>query len=234
MNQTNTGVNTQPIIKVSGIGRLDADSRSWLFRDLSLAITAGERVALVGPSGSGKTVLLRSLAMLDPLDAGTLRWHGERVAHEAVPQYRSRVMYLHQRPALVEGTVLENLEHPFQYAVHRHREFDRALIVRRLEALGKDKTFLNKRVRDLSGGEAQITALLRAVQLEPEVLLLDEPTSALDHETSDAVQQCVRQWHSERMGERSYVVVSHNLQQVQRIVDRTLTLKSGRVTEGNR
>ena len=217
----------QAILEASHIGRRAADTQNWLIQDLSLVLAPGEGVGLVGPSGSGKTVLLRTLAMLDPLDAGELLWRGVPVAREAIPRFRSHVVYLHQRPALIEGTVVENLEYPFQFAIHRQRQFDRQQTEHWLEVLGRDRSFLEKRSRDLSGGEMQITALLRAVQLEPDVLLLDEPTAALDQATTEAVEHCVRQWQSERANERSFVVVSHNTEQVRRMVDRTVSMRSG-------
>ena len=81
---------------------------------MSLEVEAGERVALQGPSGSGKTLLLRSLALLDPLDQGEVLYEGEPVADDEVPGFRRRVVYLTQAPVLVEGTVADNLALPFR------------------------------------------------------------------------------------------------------------------------
>ncbi len=186
------------ILEARNIGRATADGQNWLIRGISLAIRPGDRLALVGPSGSGKTVLLRALALLDPLDAGELLWRDRSVTRELVPQFRSRIVYLHQRPALIEGTVEDNLRYPFGFAVHKQRRYDGERIKLWLGMLGRTPDFLQKASRDLSGGELQITALLRAMQLEPDVLLLDEPTAALDHAATLAVQQCVEQWQRER------------------------------------
>lgn len=219
------------ILEARNVGRMTSDQRGWLFRDVSLSISAGERVALVGPSGSGKTVLLRALVLLDPWDTGQLLWEGRDVGRYAVPHYRSQVIYLHQRPAIIEGTVAENLEYPFRFAVHRNRAFDSDKVEYWLGILGRDLSFLAKHSRDLSGGEMQIAALLRAVQLEPQILMLDEPTSALDQATTEAVEHCVQQWHREGGAERSFVVVSHNTEQVRRMVDRTLSIQDGQLRE---
>jgi putative ABC transport system ATP-binding protein len=232
MSQNRLQPDNRVILEARQIGRRTADERAWLLQNLSLSIAVGERVAVVGASGSGKTVLLRSLALLDPLDTGELLWYGKTVDRDMVPRYRSHVVYLHQRPALVEGTVLDNLTYPFQFAIHRDRHFDRRQIEHWLQVLGRDASFLDKRSRDLSGGEMQITALLRAVQFEPEILLLDEPTAALDQATTQAVEQCVRQWQNERRDKRSFVVVSHNTEQVERMVDRTIQMSNGEVVAG--
>ena len=137
-------------------------------------------MAVCGPSGAGKTLLLRALALLDPLDSGEILWTGRPVARDQVPRFRREAIYLHQRSAVLEDNVEAALRQPFSLRVYRQRQFDRDRAVSFLEQLGRDEAFLAKRVRDLSGGEMQITALVRALQLDPTVLLLDEPTSALD------------------------------------------------------
>ena len=205
----------------------------WLLANVSLTIAAGERLALVGPSGSGKTLLLRSLALLDPADEGEIRWQGERVHGHRVPAFRSRVIYLHQRPALAEGTVEANLRQPFEFGVHRARQFDRGRIVAALEALGRGEAFLAKHQRDLSGGEAQLTALLRAMQLDPDMLLLDEPTAALDADATKLVETLVANWQQERTADRATVWVSHDAEQARRVGSRIVHLKSGRLEEAD-
>src|SRR5262249_56993418 len=142
-------------------------------RGACLEVHPGDRLAIIGPSGAGKTVLLRAIAMLDPIEEGSIRLRGCAIPREAIPTYRKEVVYLHQRPALLDGSVATNLEHPYSLKVHRAKRFDRERMVNLLHALGRDEAFLDKSGRDLSGGEAQIVALLRAIQLDPAALLLD-------------------------------------------------------------
>ena len=113
------------------------------------------------PRGAARPSCLRCLAFLDPLEEGTLRWKGATISRHQVPLFRSHVVYLHQRPSLVEGTVADNLKYPFSFAIHRGRRFDEQRVVGWLQSLGRPPEFLQKASRDLSGGEAQITALLR-------------------------------------------------------------------------
>ena len=216
------------MLEATGIARKAGDR--WLLNDISLSVNAGERLAIVGPTGSGKTLLLRSLVMLDPLDQGEVRWHGKPVRGNDIPTFRSRVIYLHQRAALVEGTVEENLRQPFSLRVHKDKRFRRDVIVDYLRSLGRVESLLSKRQRDLSGGEAQLVALLRAIQLGPHILLLDEPTAALDAEATDMVEALVTRWLNEQPTTRATVWVTHDHEQSRRVSTSLLHIREGQLS----
>jgi putative ABC transport system ATP-binding protein len=91
-----------------------------------------------------------------------------------------------------------------------------------LHHLGRQPSFLTKDAEHLSGGEAQLMALLRALQLEPQVLLLDEPTASLDEGTTLKVESLLKEWQAE--GERAIVTISHHPDQMARFCDRLLDL----------
>lgn len=224
----NRAPNSEALIEARDIQRRSGSSR--LLRDVSLSVTGGDRIALVGPSGSGKTLLLRALAMLDPLDAGEIRYRGERVIGASVPQFRSRAIYLHQKPSLLEGTVEENLRQPYSLRVHRDKRFDHSRINQLLQTLGRDESFLLKQQRDLSGGEAQLTALLRAIQLQPDVLLLDEPTAALDANATELVESLVSNWLDEQPMQRAMIWVTHDQHQAQRAATTMLRIHQGQLS----
>jgi putative ABC transport system ATP-binding protein len=221
----------QPTIEALDIGRREPTTDGWLIRDVSLAVHPGDRLGILGPSGAGKTVLLRALAMLDPLDTGTIYWNGRSVRGDAVPVFRKQVIYLHQRPALFEGSVEDNLRYPYTLKAHREIEFDRGRAIEFLASVGRDAAFLNKSSRDLSGGEAQITALLRAIQLDPLVLLLDEPTAALDRRTASSLEAVIDRWQADRAGNRALVWVSHDQEQTLRMTMRRISLIAGRLVK---
>jgi putative ABC transport system ATP-binding protein len=218
-------------IEAANIGRRDRKSGSggWLIHGVSLSVDFGERLGVLGPSGAGKTVLLRAIARLDPLDEGAIRWDGREVRGEAVPDYRKRVIYLHQRPALLEGTVEDNLRHPFALKAHRDRAFDPRMAEDLLARLGREPGFLAKSSRDLSGGESQLVGLVRALQLDPTVLLLDEPTASLDPATTRAVERLLDDWMAANPASRALVWVSHDADQVQRMTGRRVHLRAGRL-----
>lgn len=215
-----------PLLESRRVSRRHPSSDQWLLKDADLVIGEGSRIALVGPTGAGKTLLLRALARLDSIDGGQILWRGEAVAANAIPSFRQQVIYLHQRPALLEGTVEENFLAPFQLKLHRDREYSRTSILDHLSNVGIGEPFLKQSTNDLSGGEGQVVALLRAIQLEPTVLLLDEPTAALDEKSTQAIEQLVNQWQSQA-SERAFVWVSHDSSQVDRIASQVVTMNSG-------
>jgi len=220
-----------PLLEARHLSRRLPNRQGWLLEDIDLQLQAGERLAVVGPSGAGKTLLLRALALLDPLDRGEVCWYGQAIRRDRVPQFRGNVVYLHQRPALMGDTVEGALRQPFSLRLHQDQTFPRDGILQWLQELGRDEPFLDKRVRDLSGGESQITALLRAMQLEPSVLLLDEPTSAMDPTTSQAAETLIQRWHDQSPGARALVWVSHDRPQSERLGTRTIFIEAGRLVE---
>ncbi|MCP4190407.1 MAG: ATP-binding cassette domain-containing protein [Planctomycetaceae bacterium] len=212
------------------MGRRIPTADGWLIRDVTMQLSASERVIVAGPSGSGKSVLLRAIAMLDPIDEGEIRWNGELVTDREVPQFRSRVIYLHQRGPMFDGTVSDNLRMPFQLRQHQDREYDEQIILGWLELVDRDLSFLERRTSDLSGGERQIVSLLRAIQLKPQVLLLDEPTSAADQQTVAAIERVVLNW-LEQEPNHALLWVTHDSVQAERIGQRQLHMDRGRLTE---
>ncbi len=223
---------TTPLLDARQLCRRHPDGRQWLLEDVSLTVHAGERLALVGPSGSGKTLTLRALVLLDPLDSGEIRWQGRVVRRETIPAFRARAIYLHQRPAFSRDTVEAALRRPFALRAHRGRRFDRDCVLDHLKRLGRDASFLEKRIRDLSGGEMQITALVRALQLDPAMLLLDEPTAALDTQTAAATEELITGWVGEAPDRRAFVWVGHDQTRARRVTERSVAIQSGRLTGG--
>lgn len=211
-----------PLLTVQNLSRAVESHRLW--HDLHFSIFMTERVAIVGPSGSGKTLLLRTLAGLEPLQEGSVTYRGKSIDSWSMPMYRAQVMYLAQRALLPDGTVEAVLREPFGLQVHRHRTFERRKVLTHLDALGRDATFLAKHTSTLSGGEAQITSFIRAIQLEPSILLLDEPTASLDEETSRHLEMLVEVW-LEQERHRACVWTSHNAAQLARVTDRQFELK---------
>lgn len=221
------------LLEARNVARRHPDGRRWLLEHVSLEVRPGTRLSVTGPSGSGKTLLLRALAVLDPLDDGQIRWQGRPLHRDQIPGFRKAVIYLHQRPALWQETVEAALRGPLALGCHRGQAFDRDRIVGLLAQLGRDGAFLAQRAADLSGGEIQIASLLRAVQLDPTVLLLDEPTAALDPRTTAAVEAMLQRWVVDPSGGRAIVWVTHDGGQARRVGQRILHLRAGRIEDAD-
>jgi tungstate transport system ATP-binding protein len=190
-----------------------------------LDVTEGERLFLVGPTGAGKSTLLRLLAGVETPQSGVLRFAGGPLAGPAAPlAVRRRITLVFQRPLLLSGTVRANVEYGLR--LRRRRDPDRVdEVLDRLRLSG----LASRPVQNLSGGEAQLVALARALVLSTDVLLLDEPTNGLDPARVARVEEVVA-GEQERRG-MTVVWATHNLFQARRLAHRTGLLLDGRLVE---
>jgi putative ABC transport system ATP-binding protein len=185
---------------------------------MRLPVGAG---SLLGPSGSGKSTLLRLLNRLADPDSGRVLYEGRDVREHDSLGLRREVSLVPQLPALIDGTVHDNVAFGPRLA-------GRSFNARRcLEFAGLDAAFEGRDASKLSVGEQQRVMLARALALEPRVLLLDEPTSALDQAARDAVEGTLRRLRARTA--ISLVVVTHDIAQARRLADYVVRIDSGRV-----
>ncbi|GGR28812.1 ABC transporter ATP-binding protein [Deinococcus ruber] len=210
-----------PLLRAEGLSRHVEGRPLW--QRLRLELRESERLAVVGPSGSGKTLLLRALAGLDVLEHGVVYLDERPQTRWAMPDFRSRVMYLPQRPALGTGTVLDELRQPFSLKVHAGKQFNKARAAELLVALGRPASFLTLNLSTLSGGEQQTVALIRALLLDPAVLLLDEATASLDPEAARLAEAELLRWNE--VPGRALIWVSHDPAQRERIATHHLDIQ---------
>lgn len=215
-----------PLLSVEQL-HLDVDGRS-LVSDFDVTLTTSLFVTLHGPSGSGKSTLLRAIAGLIEIDAGLIRLEGQSPAVVGWPTFRRRVIYVHQKPTLGEGTVASNLQRPFQYATS-DREFDSEQAVTLLERLHVKATSLQQAALSLSVGQQQRVCLVRALLLEPAVLLLDEPTSALDDDAADAVINLLTEYRDQRG--LSAIIATHDQSKIDEQCGRRIELPLTRAAQ---
>jgi putative ABC transport system ATP-binding protein len=191
-----------------------------VFRDVSCEIPTGA-TAIVGPSGAGKSTLLRLLNRLADPQRGTILLRGRDIRLLDVLALRRDVALVPQLPALLPGTVEDNLRYAASLA---SRGLDARSV---LERSGLDVSFATRDAARLSVGEQQRVMLARALSQEPSVLLLDEPTSALDAAAREIIERTLL-----RLRDRdglSLILVTHDPHQAERLAQRTLRLDRGRL-----
>ena len=191
-----------------------------ILRGVSFAVRAGEVFSVVGPSGAGKSTLLRTLNRLVESTAGNIFLDGAPIEEIDPLQLRRRIGMVFQLPALFGDTV----EDAVLYGV---RLAGKPADVERLLGLaGLAPSLASRNPQSLSVGQQQRVSIARTLALEPEVLLMDEPTSALDQVARQRIEDLIGQLNKE-LG-LTIVVVSHALDQVERIADRVVLLIEGR------
>jgi putative ABC transport system ATP-binding protein len=187
---------------------------------VSMRIPEGA-TCLAGPSGSGKSTVLRLLNRLADPESGEVRYRGAPVRERDPLELRREVGLVPQLPALLPGSVSENI----RFAAHLNGHEPEVADL--LELAGLDATYADRDSAKLSVGEQQRAMLARALALEPRVLLLDEPTSALDADARDAIERTIGDLRR-RLG-ISIVLVTHDPAQAERMAEWVVRLDRGRV-----
>lgn len=196
---------------------------------LDLDVERGKTLVLIGPSGSGKSTLLRLLAGLDAPSAGAVLFNGSAFGPDSPPDARQRIGYVVQGGGLFPHlTARENAG-----LVARHLGWDTARREARAQELAAlvhlPAAALDRYPVQLSGGQSQRVSLMRALMLDPDVLMFDEPLGALDpitrHELQTDLRAIFRRLH------RTVIVVTHDLGEAAYFADRILLMKDGRVLQ---
>lgn len=201
-----------------------------VLRGVSLAVEAGEWVAIMGPSGCGKSTALHVLGGLDLPDRGSVVLDGTDITRmdsaERAMLRRRRVGYVFQQYNLIPHLdVAGNIELPLRLSgVGRREARQRSRELLDALGLGEHASSLPGR---LSGGEQQRVAIARAVANRPALLLADEPTGALDSEASGRVIEVMRDQHREG---QTIVMVTHD-DEVAAAADRTVHVRDGRIVD---
>ena len=218
----------EPLIRVKDLVKNFGDVH--VLKGISTDIAPGEVVSIIGPSGSGKSTFLRCLNRLEEPTSGQIFFKGEDImkAGKKLPQYRQKIGMVFQNfNVFPHMTVLENitLTPVLELKVPQQQATEQA------EALLARVGLLDKRdvyPRQLSGGQKQRLAIVRALAMEPDVMLFDEPTSALDPEMVKEVLTVIEDLAKEGM---TILNVTHEMGFARQVSDRILFIDEGIIQE---
>ena len=201
-----------------------------VFDGLSETICKGDVVVIIGPSGGGKSTFIRCLNLLEQPTAGKIYFEGEDITAKGfdVNRHRQKVGMVFQQFNLFNNlTVLENITISLTKVKKQSEEESKEKALELLKRVGlEDKA--NAYPSQLSGGQKQRIAIVRALAMEPDVLLFDEPTSALDPEMVGEVLQVISDLARDGI---TMVVVTHEMGFARKVGTRVLFMDGGQIAE---
>ena len=223
-----TGTQTTPALRIDGLHK--SFGRLEVLRGIDLIVAEHEVVCLIGASGSGKSTLLRCVNLLEPIDAGRILIEGDEItAHGVnVDRIRRRVGIVFQAFNLFPHmSVLANVTLAPRKVLGRSRSHAEGEATALLERFGLADKRLEYPDR-LSGGQQQRVAIVRALAMQPNLLMLDEVTSALDPELVAEVLEVIRELAA---GGMTMVIATHEMGFARDIADRVCFLDDGLILE---
>ena len=220
---------TEEILKVSHLNKFYGDWQA--LHDINFDLKKGEVLALLGPSGSGKSTLIRCLNGLEEYRDGEIVFNGAKVepSEKNWQRLRQKIGMVFQSYDLFPNmTVLENT----LLGPTKVQKRDRATVEQEalalLDRVGL-KEHANSYPRQLSGGQKQRVAIVRALALQPEVMLFDEVTASLDPEMVRGILDIIKELAND--GSMTMLIVTHEMNFAAQIADRVLFLEDGRILE---
>lgn len=228
------------LIQVCGLKKYYNKGALKALDDVTVALDAGEVTVIIGPSGSGKSTFLRSLNLLETPTQGQILFHGVDITKKKYRDETGRLIRtdpdaIRQKMGMVfqhfnlfpHKTVLENMILAPQKVLHMSADAAKEKAMALLGRVGlADRA--DAYPIQLSGGQKQRVAIVRALMMEPEVMLFDEPTSALDPEMVGEVLDVMKELAATGM---TMVVVTHEMRFAREVGSRVLFMDAGKVLE---
>ena len=223
-------VTNDNIIQVKDLKKYYKKSVIKALDGVSVDIARGDVVVVIGPSGSGKSTLLRSLNLLEEPTSGTIIFEGTDITDKKIDinKHRQKMGMVFQHFNLFpHKTIIENMILAPVEVKHVPKEEAKAKAMQLLERVGlADRA--DAYPIQLSGGQKQRVAIVRALCMEPDVMLFDEPTSALDREMVGEVLDVMKELAHEGM---TMVVVTHEMGFAREVGNRVLFMADGKLVE---
>ena len=209
-------------VKLRGVSYIYPGSKSEAVKNISVTLHSGMCYGVTGPNGSGKTTLLKIISLLYKPTDGHVLYNGTDPWRSDITAYRRRVVYVHEKPIVVRGSVFDNLTLGLKI-----RGYNGDQIKERIERIAVKldlSPLLDRSAKDLSAGQRQLVAIARALVLDPDVIALDEPYSNLDFKKKKRLSRVVR----EQIEKGKLVVLSsHDIGLLTGLCDYIIYLEDG-------
>lgn len=214
------------VISVRGLKKAFGDNK--VLSGIDFDLYDGEKVVILGPSGSGKSTFLRCINRLEEPTVGKVYFEDTLITDKNIQEMRAKIGMVFQHFNLINNlTVMENLTlapvklKKFSYDA---AEAKAKKLLKHIDLLEKADSF----PASLSGGQKQRVAIVRALMMEPKVLLFDEPTSALDPESIGDVLDLIHEVVDEGM---TTIIVTHEMNFAKEIASRIVFIDKGKIIE---
>ena len=200
-----------------------------ILKGINLKVEKGEKVIIIGPSGSGKSTFLRCLNLLETKDSGDIVFEGNMITEKTnLDEYRKNIGMVFQNFNLFNNmTVKENImlaPTTLKLKSKEEAEKDAKKLLKKINLLNK----IDKYPNQLSGGEKQRVAIVRALAMEPKIMLFDEPTSALDPEMVGEVLDLMKKLADDGM---TMIIVTHEMKFAKEIGSKVIFMDNGKIVE---
>ena len=214
---------SEPLLVFRGIEKTFAETN--ILRNVDISLYPGKCILLSGNNGSGKTTLLKIIAGLETPSRAEIELSGKSHSWKStIRSIRREIIYLHQQPYLLSGTVESNVSYGLRFT-HLNRKQLRESVKDALEWAGLAGVAKHQ-AKTLSGGVQQRVAFTRAWILKPKVLLLDEPMANMDIESREQACDLLKRMKSEGM---SIVITSHDTNIFDGLIDSHFSLSEGKL-----
>ncbi|MEL4894140.1 ABC transporter ATP-binding protein [Crocosphaera sp. Alani8] len=218
----------QPLLQLLDVCLSDPLGRHLLIENVSFTINKGDRIAIIGPSGSGKTTLLRLINRLEDPSTGSILFQDQSLKQFPVIDLRRQIVLVPQEPKLLGMTVEETLMYPLKLQKLSPTEINQRLEYWRSH-LSIPDDWLERNELQLSLGQRQLITMVRALMMQPKLLLLDEPTSALDRNKALELIELLKTITTET--KTAILMVNHDLGLVEEFTKQVLKLNQGQLQQ---
>jgi peptide/nickel transport system ATP-binding protein len=203
---------------------------------ISFTVQKGDIFGLIGGSGCGKTSAIKMVLGLSPPSGGTIIYKGRDLAAATRNEWyflRKEIQAVFQHPQMTfnpRRNIYFACAEPIRlYGLARNKREEERLVCEMIEKVGISRDQLKKFPHELSGGQAQRLSIIRAVSLNPELLICDEPTSMLDVSVQAQILQLLRDIHKERR--MTILFISHDLDVIQAFCTHVAVMRQGKIVE---